>query len=421
MKTNAFLFALIFLVSFGCGNDDESGACGGLEADLTAPAEPGPAYWVFLSDETGKLLSNRKLERGGQHTIATGDCAERYDLTILRQHEETVSVNGAPRVVTIYDIETFTGVSDGMEFDRSGKLPGALRAFTIEGVQSLELLLWPEESLEAFQRDAFLDPAAGILNFEIPVEDSRPAYLILRANGEAENRFIWVNEMNRYNLNFDYGQLGRLAPFGPVSLPNDGVWRFFIDGVGEFGSTRLDYSSLPAQVSFEFGAALPPAGAVQAFRLIVRQEQFINGALFFPIYYEKEVLGLPASIPVPNLDFGRQRTGTAVFQLNVTEGQPTAFALRLADNDINAGAGPWLRWTAYGPPEVMASFRLPEWPAELGTLRAELLDESRATPAFAEALSYDTQPSYQQFLEARAGNEQGWDARQGLESVSKGF
>ena len=421
LARQALIFLLMFSFHFTCNKNDDSGACGKFDARLQAPATPGPSFWILLSDEKGALLDARRAEAAGGYSVSTRECAGRYDFTIIQRREEEVAIGGNPATVAIYEATTFLDVADGLEFDRRDPGQGELRDFSIEGVQSLELLLWPEESLQSFGRDAFIDQAVQRLSFEIPVYEGDPAFLIIRANGEAENRFLWVNAVDRYSFTFDYGALDRLEPFGPIALPNDAPWRYFVDGVGEFGATRLDYSSLPDQVFFEFGTALPPADTVRAYRLTAREERFKNGGLFFPVYFEKELPGMPAAIPEPEVDFTLQRNSRESFQANVTEGQPTALALFLHDNASNAGQGPWLRWSVYGSPEAMADFRLPPWPAELSAARADLLAEGRQTPVIMRAFTYDSQPTYRQFLDARAAREEGWDAQQGLEAKEKSF
>lgn len=416
-----FLFsALAALLLFSNCKKDEGDSCTGAEVVWFTPTLPGGDNWLWFSDEKGELLEVAEVESRDRYRLSTDACAETYSLSFLQQYRRPALIGGQVVEVEVYELETYIGLPDGLQFDTL-ITAAPLRAFALEGIQTVEELLWPAESKETFSRDIYIDPNADLLSFEIPVPDGQPAFLTIRANGDAETRFIWVDAVDEFDYTFAYSGLQRLEPYGPVGLPNNGNWRYSVRGLGEFGSTVLDYSSTPDLVQFEFGAALPPADVVRAFQLTARQESFHNGQVFYPIHYEKEAPGLPDAIPSPAFDFDFQRPDANRIQVVMQQGEVQAVQVQFYDNAANAGSGPWLRWTLIGSPASMADYTLPQWPDAVQGARNALLAQNRNTPLIATAKAYDSKPTFRQVLEAIARKDTGWEAAQGLLSRSKAF
>lgn len=409
--------AALFLLS-ACKKDN--GPCNGAEIVWYTPTLQGEDNWLWLSDEKGAVLEAKAAESRERYRLSTEDCAKTYNLTFLQKYRRPALVGNQLVQVEVYELLTYTDISDGLQFDTL-ITAAPIRAFAVEGIQTVEELLWPAESKEAFNRNIYIDPDAGLLSFEIPVPDGQPAFLTIRANGEAQTRFIWVDAADQDDYTFAYDGLQLLEPYGPASLPNNGSWRYTIRGLGMFGSTVLDYSSLPDLVQYEFGAALPPADVVRAFQVVARQESFHSGVAFNPVHYEKEGPGLPAAIPAPAFDFDFRRPATGQIQVEMIQGEAQALQVQYYDSAVNAGSGPWLRWTIVGSPDALISFNLPQWPDALAGIRDGLLDEGRNTPVFVTAKAYDSKAPYRQLLEARAGQDTGWEAAQGLLARSKAY
>lgn len=410
--------AALLLVS-NC-NKNDGGSCSGAEVVFYTPTLPDDNNWLWFSNEKGEVLEVAEVESRDRYRLSTEACAEQYSLSFLQQYRRPALVGNQLVQVEVYELTTYVGIPDGLQFDTL-VTAAPLRAFAVEGIQTVEELLWPAESKEAFDRNIYIDSNADLLSFEIPVPDGQPAFLTIRANGEAETRFIWVDAVDEYNYTFTYSGLQRLIPYGPVSLPNDGSWQYSIRGLGQFGGAVLDYSSTPDLVQFEFGAALPPADLFRAFQLTARQLSFRNGMAFYPIHYEKQAPGLPVAIPNPTFDFNWQHPAPDRIQVTALQGDFQAVQVQFADNAINAGSGPWLLWTIISSPEALVDYTLPQWPNEVEGIRNTLLAESRNTPVIATAKSYDSKPTYRQFLEATARRDVDWEAAQGLLSRSKAF
>jgi hypothetical protein len=420
MKYLAF-FALSALVAFSsCQKDDNPGdSCAGMEVIWNNPTPKGNNNWLWLSNENGEILEAIEANNQRRYRFSTTACAEQYNLSFLREYRRPTQVGNQILEITVYELETYLNIPAGLLFD-TAVTAAPLRAIAIEGIQSLEYLSWPAESQGPFSRDLFIDPAANLLSFQIPVPDGQPAFLSIRANGETTARGIWVDAATQNNYSFSYLSLPLLQAQGPVILPNNGNWRYSVRGLGASGSTVLDYSTMPDLVSGQFGAVLPPFSAVRAFQLLAWEVGFRDGFGFMPIYYKKQVNSLPTAIFGPTVDFAVERPERDRISVSVTQGEAQVFQVQFRDDAASAGTGTRLEWSIFGPPEALANLALPQWPTvALKGIRNGFLDENRRTPLVVTAKSYDSKAPYRQFLEAVARRDADWEASQGLLGRSK--
>ena len=406
------LAALIAFSSCQKDDDDQEITCGGIEVRWNNPTPRGNNNWLWLSDENGAILEAVEANAQRRYRLSTDACAEQYSVTYLQEYRRLILVGNQMVEVTAYEVETYLAIPDGLQFDTAVTETRQL-GFAVEGIQSVEEVRWPAESTETFSRDLFIDPVANLLSFLLPITQGQPAFVSIRANGEATPRSIWVDATTQDGYTFVYNTLAQVQSQGPVRLPNNGNWRYEVRGLGAFGSAALDYSSMPALVSEQFSALLPPFGTVRAFQLMAWEESFRNGTSFRPIFYNKQVNSMPASIPSPNFDFVVQRPARNQIAVSVTQGEPQVIQAQFSDP--TASAGFYLQWTIVGPPEALANLSLPEWPTPaLSVIRAGILEESRNTPLIVTAKAYDSRAPYRQFLEAMTLRNANWEASQGL-------
>jgi hypothetical protein len=413
------LLALFALVAFSSCQKDDDGpiSCTGLEVIWNNTTPRGDNNWLWLSDEKGAVLEALEANVQRRYRLSTDACAEQYSVTYLQSYRRLIAVGNQMVEVNAYELETYLAIPDGLQFD-TAVTETRLLGFAVEGIQSVEAVRWPAESRETFSRDLFIDPAANLLSFLLPIPEGQPAFVSIRANGEATPRSIWIDAATQDGYSFVYDALPQLQSQGPVRLPNNGNWRYEVRGLGANGSAALDYASMPDLVSEQFSALLPPFGAVRAFQLMAWEESFRNGSSFRPIFYNKQVNSLPASISAPNFDFEVQRPARDQISVSIMQGEPQVIQVQFSDP--TASAGTYLQWTIVGPPEALANLALPEWPTPaLSAIRAGMLEESRNTPLIVTAKAYDSRAPYRQFLEAAARRDANWEASQGMVARSK--
>lgn len=419
---NAYRLSLFFiltalLLAFACNQEDDDGApCPSATFTWNTPHFSGAGSTMFLTDENGALLDRLDVESQGQFALSTEACPGRFDLTLLKVSTTTVAEGGSPREVSIFELTTILGAAHGLVWDTLAQSPAATWEVAVSEVNSLEALRWPAAQQEPFGGDAFIDPQAHLLSFGIQVPEGAPAYATVRANGEAQERSIWVEEAREGQFSFAYDDLPNPQPFGPIELPNNGNWRFRIFGQGPFGEALLDYSYLPDLVSGSFGLRLPEEGP-DGFRLLVEEANTFEGYAFSANRYNQLVDGLPARLPVSSAQFSLEREGDTV-QVTTTAAPPEVYRLRIVEE---TGDGPWLHWTVLGTPEQMKAFVLPQWPELLSVTRATFLGGSRSPVALLSALSFERPPGYEAFIEAQARKTPNWEAAQGLIERSRAF
>jgi len=409
------LSLLFFSAACNKNDDDGSSGCNDFSAGWQSEegAFPVEDQRLFITDENGTLIAFVQNEAGQTLNLNTEACGERTDLTQYRLETRTFLISGELKEVPVHHLRTYLGVSDGFEIRDSAVLTPETRAFSIAGVTSVEELLWPAYNTTVFDYPVFIDTQSDLLSFEIPIGAAQPAFLTIRANGEAPTRYLWVDNVDQSNLSFQYENLPLLQPQGPVSLPNSASWHYNIYGLADFGFTRLAAPKAPALVSDEFGAALPaftdvPQLRLEAFQLATAS----NGQVYYPYLYDEVQSGLPAAIDIAEPAITAER---AEEQLSINISGTPVSLVEVSLTEINA-EDERLIWTVYGQPEHFINFEWPDWPEPIAGKRASLLNKNRDTPIIINAKQYNSSTTYEAILEAISRKDQLWEAEQGLRS-----
>lgn len=410
-RFSLFVLMLAALFWTGCQNDDDdNGNCPPYELEWHTPSLQSGENWLFLSDESGTLLSETTVEGQDVYRLSLNDCRETVNVNFLATRMDSVKDGGVLRTETFLELTTILDAPSGLVWDTLAQPPKVKWDIAIANVSSLESLLWPAESKEIFGGDIFLDPAANLLSFSIQVPEGWPAYLTIQANGDAQPRGVWIASAEEGQLTFDYNQLMPLVEQGPVALPNGSNWRFAVHGEGPSGEAMLDYASLPDFVSGAFNAQLPASGP-EALRLQAWENRnFQDFAYSVHLSDQAGLANLPAAIQLPASGFSLERAADSL-RVRAMSAGPTVYVLELTDY---RGPGPWLRWTIYGSPSSMENFVLPNWPMPLEGTRSSLLANGRQTVAVLTAKQYASGATYSQFIEALAAKDTLWESRQGL-------
>ncbi len=419
---NVYRFSRLFILlalfaTFGCGSEsDDDASCLPATFRWNTPYFSGAGSTMFLTDENGALTAQLSVESQGQFDLATDACPGRSDLSLLYVSTATVEEGGNQREVSVFNLTTVLGATDGLVWDTLPQAAPVPWEVAVSEVNSLEALRWPAAQQEPFGGDAFIDPQADLLSFGIRVPEGAPAYATVRANGEAQERSIWVGEAREGAFSFAYNDLPSPQPFGPVDLPNGGNWRFWMYGQGPFGEALLDYSFLPDLVSGSFGLRLPATGP-EGFRLLVEESNTFEGYTYAANRYNQLLDDVPASIPASGAQFSLERTADTV-QVSTTAGPPDVYRLRILAEE---GEGPWLHWTIYGSPQQFETLVLPQWPALLTATRNNFLGGGQQVVALLSAMTFDRPASYDAFIEAKARKTINWEAEQGLLERTRAF
>lgn len=410
MNRILYLFFLIVLLA-ACKDEGADENCAPWDIEWQSRAFPGDAY-LWLSGEDGEWQASLKLTPQLNEALATEQCEGPVHLSYLEVRPEVVKEGSNTRTETVYELTTWLDVPTGFSRDTAARAPLREWPVAIGNVSSLQSLIWPEDNLQAFSGNIFLDPAAELLSFAIQVPDTLPAYAFLQANGEALPRYFWVGKAQDSAFVLDYEALPQLMYEAPVQLPNTANWFYEIYGEGENGQALIDFASMPDLVSGSFAPRVPVAG-ISGFRLKARQVGDYQGWPYAPNAYDRSGSRIPESVPALPSAPGMARNGDTL-QVGLFNGSfeaLTAYEVQLVDF---RGEGPWLRWTIIGSVEGMARLVLPQWPEALSAARAQLLAPGRQTIALIGAKAYESQPAYQALLEAWMQGDEGWESRQGL-------
>lgn len=404
-----FLIFLAAIYLSACGNNDDDDNCTTLNTEWTAPQE-GSA-WLFVTDEDGQIIEGASGNPRQTIRLSPEVCGERADVTYLLAETRTMLIDGQEEEVLVYELQTFLNAPDNLEIVTPPSDPGATRAIAVEGVTSVESLLWPEQSNTTFDGPVFLSEASSLLSFEIQVPAGRPAFLTLRANEEAPNRYIWIETVTEDDYTFVYDDLPLLEPQGPLTLPDDAGWRYIIYGLNDEGQTRLAYPFFPVQESF--GEELPTAVDVPLLRVNAFRFTSSPDLSIAPISHRYDKLHpvLPSSITKLEAEANLQRAGESITATVSSERAITALTLEfLPDADDN----PRLEWTVHGSPEDLSLFVWPDWPNELSSARADVLEQNKDNLLFLSAKNFDNNSSTEDYLRAQARKDRRWEAQQGL-------
>lgn len=411
-------FSLFFILAAalwsGCNkDDDDTQGCTPPEYTWNTPAFEGQGHWFWATDATGEVVSQVEVEGQGSFLLRPEACIEQPSLNLL-QITSTIAPDSTTR--TVFDLTTLLNAPSGLVWDTLPVKVPATWEIAVEGVTSLEELLWPAERKAVFSGDIFIDPAADLLSFALQVPEGAPAYATVRANEEEAPRYIWVEAAEPGAFSFIYNNLARPEPAAPIGLPNAGNWRYRVFGQGPSGEAILDYSSMPDLVSGSFSPALP-ASLPNGFRLLAQEENTFEGLPYSANRYNKVIGTLPGSIPAYGSPSSLERAADTL-RIAATGDAPDVYVLQIIDY---RGEGPWLRWTIYGTPQDFDELVLPQWPEVFANNRSDLLSSGRQTVALLSARSYDTRPPYGQILEALAGQQANWEAEQGLLERTQAF
>jgi hypothetical protein len=415
MKYLLISITTLVLLFSACNKDDDEGSgCTDFSASWITKtnSEEVESQWLFATDTSAAVVASVDGNIGSTLEINTELCGEkRMDITQYRLERRAVDINGEIREVPVHQLRTYLGVEDGFVITDVDSLPATNRAFAIEGVSSLEELTWPERANSGFEFPIFLNQSDQILSFEVPIGLAQPAYFIIRGNGEAPNRYIWVENVDESDLSFQYDALPFLQPQGPVELPNDAFWLYNIYGSGPFGTTRIATPREPALVQEEFGVELPNAATLPSFRL--QAFDFTNttdGRSYSPYVYDQVVQGLPGAIDVinPQISYSGNLEGVEI-RTQGTLIQLIEISLVEQSDETSR-----LEWFVYGKPEHFQSFKWPQWPEALSGQRANLLSKNQNTPVVVYARQYLSSPPYSDILNAVITQDEWWEATQGL-------
>lgn len=412
---NRFLLFLILAVAFwsGCNKDDDSQNCTPPSYSWNTPSFEGQGNWFWAADPQGTVLTSQEVESQGRFMLQTETCTERPSLNFL-QFSSTTAADNTNR--TVFNLITMLNAPSGLTRDTLPVAAPVNWEVAVSGVNSLEALLWPAESKEVFNDDIFIDPAADLLSFALQIPEGAPAYATVQANEEATARYLWVEEAAANAFSFEYSNLPSPELVPPVSLPNDGNWRYRVFGQAPFGEAVLDYSSMPDLVSETFSPLLP-ASLPNGLRLLVQEENTFAGLPYSANRYNKIVGALPGNVLASDAQFNLGRT-VDTLRVSTTGEAPEVYVLQIVDYQ---GEGPWLRWTIYGTAQDFEFLVLPQWPEVFANNRSVLLGNGRQTVALLSARSYETRPAYAQILEALARPQMNWEAEQGLLERTRAF
>lgn len=409
-RFSLFVLMLAALFWAGCQNDDDDNGCASYEVEWQTPVLIGNINWVFLADESGKILQQARAGSQESYTLSLTGCDRPASLTFLSARTETVNDESSLRDEIVIELTTVLRPPSGLRWDTLAQQPTTDWAIAVANVSSLEDLRWPAENSDVFQGDIFLDPAADLLSFNIQVPEGQPVFLSIRANNETTPRGIWVPSTELGQLSFDYNELLPLTEQGPVGLPNLALWRYFIYGEGPSGQSLVDFPVQPDFVTGEFRPSLPSEGPEGLRMRMEEAREFRSYPYLVHVYDESGLPSLPASFDLLESLSSTDRSGDTL-RVSVLDPAPTVYKLELVDY---RGIGPWLRWTIYGSPEDMASFVLPDWTEGLENIRQSTLAPGRQTLALLTIKQYGSGAAYEQFVEALFRKDTDWEARQRL-------
>ncbi|MEQ8703036.1 MAG: hypothetical protein RIC19_03905 [Phaeodactylibacter sp.] len=413
MNRLSLLLILAIGLWSGCNKDDDDQDCTLPVYTWNTPTFESQGNWFWLTDAGGEIRARTMAESQSSVLLQPESCTEQPNLNFL-QITSTAAADNTAR--TVFNLTTLLNAPDGLVWDTLPAPAPVEWEVAVNGVSSLETLLWPAESKEIFGGDIFIDPAADLLSFALQVPEGAPAYATIQANGEGTPRYLWAASANDDAFTFEYNTLPIPVEAGPISLPNTRSWRYRVFGQGPDGEAVLDYSSMPDLVSGSF-APLVPASLPGGFRLLAQEENTFEGLPFSANRYNKIVGALPGSIPATGAQFNLERAADTL-RVSTTGDAPAVYVLQITDY---RGEGPWLRWTIYGTPEMFENLVLPQWPEVFANNRSALLGSGRQTLALLSARFYDTRPAYGQIIEAQAQQLPHWEAEQGLLERTRAF
>ena len=408
------LFLLFFsiIIWSGCNNDDDSD-CAPPLYNWNTPVFESQGNWLWVTDESGNIVARSEASSQSSNELQLDDCVEHPQLNLL-QIGSVLGPDNTGR--TVFNITTILNAPDGLTWDTLPQPKPTEWEVAVNGITSLEELLWPADSKVLFSGDVFIDPAADLLSFALQVPDSSPVYATIKANGEASPRYIWVDSAGLGSFAFNYDNLPSPAERGPIMLPNTSNWRYRLFGQSETGEAVIDYASMPDLVSNSFTVSLPTT-LVNGFRLLAQEENTFEGLPYSANRFNKIVNSMPESIPASATQIDFERSGDTL-SISTVNAPPNLIVLKIIDYK---GDGPWLDWTIIGAPEDFEQLILPGWPEVFANNRLGLLGENRQSVALVSARTYDTRPEIGQIIDALASKDTLWEANQGLLERTKAF
>lgn len=412
---NRYSLLLILAIGLwsGCNKDDDDQNCTPPAYTWNTPTFEGQGNWLWVTDTSGAIVSRTEAQSQSSVLLQADQCVENPGLNMLHITSATAPDNTAR---TVFNLTTLLRAPDGLIWDTLAAAGPVEWEVAVNSVSELEELLWPAQSKEIFNGDIFIDPAADLLSFALQVPAEAPAYATVQANGEMSPRYLWAPAAEEGAFFFDYNTMPTPVQYGDIGLPNTGNWRYRVFGLAPGGEAVLDYSSMPDLVTGSFNPTIPgslPGG----FRLLAEEENNYEGLPFAANRYNKIAGTLPGSIPALEVQFNLERASDTL-RVSTTGEAPNLYALRIIDY---RGAGPWLNWTVYGTAQDFERLVLPQWPEVLAANRSAMLGNGRQTVALLSARSYDTRPTYEQILEAFAGQSVHWEAQQGMLERTRAF
>ncbi|MCG8328182.1 MAG: hypothetical protein MI974_10880 [Chitinophagales bacterium] len=419
MRGLFFLLAFSLLFIQCNNNDDDQSNCTNYTIGWsTQENEMAETKWLVLTDETGTLIASVKEDEINDLTVDVENCGVRVDVTAFSFEHRSFMVDGQSTEIPVYYLRTFLDVPSGFEIKDQEKTMASNRAIAVEGVNTLEELIWPATNNIDFDGTAFIDPEASLLSFQIEVPERHPAFVRIRANGEAQSRYIWIDSVLQADYTLSYGELPLLQPQGPVILPNDALWNYNIYGQNTLFETRIANPIAPALVMDEFGVLLPQNQDISTLRTEAFQTAFASdGRSYNAYYYSENHSGLPSMITTiePNFVIERANEGMSI---NVSGESLTALEISLQEQNSTDTR---LIWTIYGKAEHFEDFTWPAWPESLSSERFSHLTKNSATPIIVNALQYGSSPVYEDFLRAKGQSDNIWETEQGIRARAKEF
>ena len=424
MNKLLLLFILsIFLIS-GCKEDENPGPP---NFQATWQALGGDAgtieYWLFLTREDGTLVAEASGQPNDLIVLEANvpDDVQRLDLT---QFTKTINLDSATN--TLYDsyqyAHTYMDVSTNFEVGNSEFEFGKTRAIQIQGVNTYGEIVWPGGWPVSSDLTVFFNPQANTVNFDVAISDSYPAFIKIRANDETEYRYIWIESVQEDAYTFNYNELEQMIPQSTVNFPNDEVWNFMVLGINGLNySAPIDFPFFSdGLVQGSYTSSLPTTTDVPSFvlRTLYAVTDAGSNKTYYPTIYEKLLFSLPNEIPLADFSMNAERTTDGV---QILIDNDNVSAVELTTELIYNGITPLL-WRYYGHPDLFTDFK---WEMEL----PEALEASLKAPATAAqnqkievvARQYDTNPTYGEYIRAKASNAVLWDARQGMLGASQLF
>lgn len=419
MRGLFFLLAFSLLFIQCNNNDDDQSDCTNYTIGWsTQENEMAEANWLVLTDETGTLIASVKEDEVNDLTVDVENCGVRVDVTAFSFERRSFMVDGQSTELPVYYLRTFLDVPSGFEIKDQEKTMAGNRAIAVEGVNTLEELIWPATNNTDFDGTAFIDPEASLLSFQIEVPERHPAFVRIRANSEAQSRYIWIDSVLQTDYTLSYEDLPLLQPQGPVILPNDALWNYNIYGQNTLFETRIANPIAPALVMDEFGVLLPQNQDISTLRTEAFQAAFASDSRSYNAYYYSENLsGLPGMITTIEPNFVIERADEGI-SINVSGESLTALEISLQEQNSTDTR---LIWTIYGKAEHFEDFIWPAWPESLSNERLNQLIKNSATSIIVNALQYGNDPVYEDFLRAKGQNDDVWESKQGLRARARAF